>query len=141
MDIHMQSFYQFKNENLDLTLWSLGWFFPPTTPTLFRCFQCFFFILLHPKNIFTYNVGNYSHPHIKEKTSFDVPHMFFNFVIVQILSFVAKLYTPSTLNIDFIQWHTQLNVCAVKWITHDLINDFHFTFQAYALPHTWMVIC
>ena len=27
---------------------------------------------------------------------------------------VAKLYTPSTLNIDFIQWHTQLNVCAVK---------------------------
>ena len=26
----------------------------------------------------------------------------------------AKLYTPSTLNIDFIQWHTQLNVCAVK---------------------------
>ena len=26
----------------------------------------------------------------------------------------AKLYTPSTLNIDFIQWHTQLIVCAVK---------------------------
>ena len=27
----------------------------------------------------------------------------------------AKLYTPSTLNIDLIiQWHTQLNVCAVK---------------------------
>ena len=26
----------------------------------------------------------------------------------------AKLYTPSTLNMDFIQWHTQLNVCAVK---------------------------
>ena len=26
----------------------------------------------------------------------------------------SKLYTPSTLNIDFIQWHTQLNVCAVK---------------------------
>ena len=25
-----------------------------------------------------------------------------------------KLYTPSTLNIDFIQWHTQLIVCAVK---------------------------
>ena len=49
----------------------------------------FFFILLHPKNIFTYNVGNYSHPHIKEKTSFDVPHMFFNFVNVQILLFVA----------------------------------------------------
>ena len=45
----------------------------------------------------------------------------------------AKLYTPSTLNIDFIQWHTQLNVCAVKKITHDLIHDFHFTFQAYTL--------
>ena len=26
----------------------------------------------------------------------------------------AKLYTPSTLNIDFIQWHTQLIMCAVK---------------------------
>ena len=23
-----------------------------------------------------------------------------------------KLYTPSTLNIDLMQWHTQLNVCA-----------------------------
>ena len=26
----------------------------------------------------------------------------------------AKLYTPSTLNIVLIQWHTHLNVCAVK---------------------------
>ena len=26
----------------------------------------------------------------------------------------AKLYTPSTLNIDFIQWHTHVIVCAVK---------------------------
>ena len=25
-----------------------------------------------------------------------------------------KLYTPSTLNIDFIQWHTQLIMCAVE---------------------------
>ena len=25
-----------------------------------------------------------------------------------------KLYIPSTLNITLIQWHTQLNVCAVK---------------------------
>ena len=25
-----------------------------------------------------------------------------------------KLYTPSTLNIDLILWHTQLIVCAVK---------------------------
>ena len=49
--------------------------------------------------------------------------------------------TKSTLNIDFIQWHTQLNVCAVKLITHDLIHDFHFTFQAYTLPHTLNGIC
>ena len=47
-----------------------------------------------------------------------------------------KLYTPSTLNIDLLLWHTHLIVCAVKWITHDLIYDFHFTFQAYTLPHT-----
>ena len=43
-----------------------------------------------------------------------------------------KLYIPSTLNIDLILWHTQLNVCAenVKsWV-------FPFTFQAYILPHT-----
>ena len=53
----------------------------------------------------------------------------------------SKLYTPSTLNIGFIQWHTQLIVCAVKWITHDLIHDFHFTFQAYTLPHTLNGIC
>ena len=26
----------------------------------------------------------------------------------------AKLYIPSTLNIALLQWHTQLNVCAVK---------------------------
>ena len=26
----------------------------------------------------------------------------------------SKLYIPSTLNIAFIQWHTHLNVCAVK---------------------------
>ena len=26
----------------------------------------------------------------------------------------SKLYIPSTLNITLIQWHTQLNVCAVK---------------------------
>ena len=53
----------------------------------------------------------------------------------------SKLYTPSTLNIDFIQWHTQLNMCAVKLTTHDLIHDFHFTFQAYTLPHTSNGIC
>ena len=26
----------------------------------------------------------------------------------------AKLYIPSTLNIALLQWHTHLNVCAVK---------------------------
>ena len=28
---------------------------------------------------------------------------------------ITKLYIPSTLNIDFILWHTQLIVCAVKY--------------------------
>ena len=41
-----------------------------------------------------------------------------NFTVRKIFTFEdmcnPKLYTPSTLNIDFIQWHTQLNVCAVK---------------------------
>ena len=27
---------------------------------------------------------------------------------------VPKLYIPSTLNIALLQWHTHLNVCAVK---------------------------
>ena len=44
------------------------------------------------------------------------------------LWFEAKLYTPSTPNIDLILWHTHWIVCAVKLITHDLIHDFHFTF-------------
>ena len=30
------------------------------------------------------------------------------------LALKSKLYTPSTLNIVLIQWHTHLNVCAVK---------------------------
>ena len=29
-----------------------------------------------------------------------------------LLKVIAKLYIPSTLNIDLILWHTQLNVCA-----------------------------
>ena len=53
-----------------------------------------------------------------------------------ILMVWTKLYTPSTPNIDIILWHTHWIVCAVKLITHDLIHDFHFTFQAYTLPHT-----
>ena len=54
----------------------------------------------------------------------------------QIYYINPKLYAPSTPNIDLIQWHTQLNVCAVKWLTHAFIHDFHFTFQAYTLTHT-----
>ena len=49
----------------------------------------------------------------------------------------AKLYIPSTLNIDLILWQTQLIVCAenVKsWV-------FPFTFQAYILPHTLNCVC
>ena len=49
----------------------------------------------------------------------------------------AKLYIPSTLNIDFILWDTQLIVCAenVKsWV-------FPITFQASILPHTLNCMC
>ena len=53
----------------------------------------------------------------------------------------AKLYIPSTPNIDLILWHTHWIVYAVKLITHDVIHDFHFTFQAYTLPHTLNGIC
>ena len=55
--------------------------------------------------------------------------MSFNFI------FHAKLYTPSTLNIDLILWHTQFIKCAenVKsWV-------FPLTFQAYILPHTKVI--
>ena len=37
--------------------------------------------------------------------------------VIRVLGFSrggSKLYIPSTLNITLIQWHTQLNVCAVK---------------------------
>ena len=33
---------------------------------------------------------------------------------LKIFTTEAKLYIPSTLNIDFILWHTQLIVCAVE---------------------------
>ena len=42
--------------------------------------------------------------------------------------------TQSTLNIDLILWHTQLNLSA-KMLNHGL-NPFFFTLQAYILPHT-----
>ena len=48
---------------------------------------------------------------------FEVRKRFFN-ILLKLksleLRYWPKLYTPSTLNIDFIQWHTQLNVCVVK---------------------------
>ena len=56
-------------------------------------------------------------------------------------SMTAKLYIPSTLNIDLILWHTQLIVCAenVKsWIKSWV---FPFTFQAYILPHLLNFMC
>ena len=34
--------------------------------------------------------------------------------ISPVLNFLSKLYTPSTLNMNLILWHTHLNVCAVK---------------------------
>ena len=43
----------------------------------------------------------------------------------------AKLYIPSTLNIDLILCHTQLIVCAENVKS----RVFSFTFQAYILPH------
>ena len=33
-------------------------------------------------------------------------------MIAKTFRYWPKLYTPSTLNIDLILWHTQLNVCA-----------------------------
>ena len=53
-----------------------------------------------------------------------------------------KLYIPSTLNIDLIMWHTQLIVCAENVKSWFKSCVFHFTFQAYNLPHTlnWMSV-
>ena len=48
-----------------------------------------------------------------------------------------KLYTPSTLNIDIILWHTQLIVCAENGKSWFKSWIFPFTFQAYILPHTY----
>ena len=63
------------------------------------------------------------------------------YIIAGQFDMFPKLYTPSTPNIDLILWHTHWIVCAVKSITHELIHDFHFTFQAYTLPHTLNGIC
>ena len=43
-----------------------------------------------------------------------VTFFFLQLIFVEILIRSPKLYIPSTLNIAFLQWHTHLNVCAVK---------------------------
>ena len=53
----------------------------------------------------------------------------------------ANLYIPSTLNIDIILWHTQLNVCAENVKSWFKSWFFPFTFQAYILPHTLNCMC
>ena len=53
----------------------------------------------------------------------------------------AKLYIPSTLNIDLILWHTQLNVFAENVKSQFKSWVFPFTFQAYILPHTLNCMC
>ena len=47
----------------------------------------------------------------------------------------AKLCIPSTLNIDLILWHIQLIVCAENIKSWFKSWAFHFTFQAFTLPH------
>ena len=51
---------------------------------------------------------------LKKILDFQILSLNFIDMNISILHTVPKLYTPSTLNIDFIQWHTQLIVCAVK---------------------------
>ena len=53
----------------------------------------------------------------------------------------AKVYIPSTLNIDLILWHTQLIVSAENVKSWFKSWVFHFTFQAYILPHTLNCMC
>ena len=40
------------------------------------------------------------------------------------IRFYSKLYIPSTLNTDYILWHTQLTVCPVKY--YIMGYSFHF---------------
>ena len=48
----------------------------------------------------------------------------------------AKLYTPSTLNVDLLPWHTQLIVFAENVKSWFKSWVFPFTFKAYTMPHT-----
>ena len=57
----------------------------------------------------------------------------FRFVAADVLD--AKLYIPSTLNIDLLLWHTKLIVCAENVKPWFKAWVFPFTFQAYILPH------
>ena len=53
------------------------------------------------------------------------------------LSFLDRIQSsPSTLNIDLLLWHTQLIVCAENIKSRFKSWVFHFTFQAYTMPHT-----
>ena len=53
----------------------------------------------------------------------------------------SKLYIPSTLNIELILWHTQLNVCAENVKSWFKSWVFPFTFQAYSLHHILNCMC
>ena len=53
----------------------------------------------------------------------------------------AKLYIPSTLNIDLTLWHTQLIVFAENVKSWFKSWVFPFTFQASILPHTINCMC
>ena len=57
------------------------------------------------------------------------------------VSLEPKLYTPSTLNIDLILWHTQFIVCAENIKPWFKSGVFPFTFQAYILSHTLNCTC
>ena len=51
----------------------------------------------------------------------------------------AKLYMPSTLNIDPILWHTQLIVCAEN--VKSWFRSWVFPFTIQALPHALNCMC
>ena len=60
---------------------------------------------------------------------------------LRIVTLKPKLYITSTLNIALILWHTQLNVCAENVKSWFKSWVFHFTFQAYNLPHVLNCMC
>ena len=58
-----------------------------------------------------------------------------------ICALCSKLYIPSTLNIDFVLWYTQLIVCAENVKSWFKSWVFPFTFQAYILHHLLNCMC